>query len=108
METMSALIERLADKVPSRGVTLAYGEKIELDGEELVPVALVTYGFGGGGDQDDNGGGGGGGAAIPVGAYVRRGETLTFQPNLVALMAVAIPLVVSAGWALSKIARALR
>lgn len=105
---MASLIERLADTVPSRGVALAYGDKIEIDGEELVPVAIVTYGFGGGGDQDDNGGGGGGGSAIPVGAYVRRGETLTFQPNLIVLVTVAIPLIATAGWALSKIARALR
>jgi len=105
---MSALIERLADKVPSRGVALAYGDKIEVDGEELVPVALVTYGFGGGGDQDDNGGGGGGGASIPLGAYVRRGDGLTFQPNTIMLVGVAIPLVATIGWALTKIARALR
>lgn len=105
---MTALVERLADKVPARGVAMAYGERIEIGGRTLIPVALVGYGFGGGGDSDDNGGGGGGGTSIPVGAYVGDETGLRFEPNPIALLAVAIPFVAVVGWGLARIARALR
>ena len=112
---MTTLIERLADSVPSWGAKLAYGDKVSVNGQEILPVALVVFGFGGGEgsgegpDSDDvvsrgeGSGGGGGGYALPIRAYVGGPNGLRFQPNPVALLVVAVPLVSAAGWALSRI-----
>ena len=118
---MGTLTERLAASVPSWGTKVAYGEKTTVDGHELVPVALVGFGFGGGegsGEQPEGGdspagrgegsGGGGGGYAVPIGAYVGGRDGLRFQPNLVVLVVVAVPLVSAAGVAVSQIVRAFR
>lgn len=102
------LTERLADGVTERGIKLAYGEKQSVDGVELVPVALVTYGFGAGESEETGGGGGGGGAAIPIGAYVGGADGVHFRPNPIALIAVSIPAVCALGWALARILRAAR
>jgi uncharacterized spore protein YtfJ len=64
------LTEKLAAGVTDRGVKLAVGEKQTVDGVELVPVALVAYGFGAGDTEEYGSGGGGGGSAIPLGAYI--------------------------------------
>ena len=59
-----------------------------------MPVALVAYGFGAGGATDGDGtgsGGGGGGYTLPIGAYVGDSLGVRFQPNPVALLAVADP-----------------
>jgi len=45
---MANLIDKLAESVPSWGTRVAYGEKTTLGGQELVPVALVGFGFGAG------------------------------------------------------------
>lgn len=105
---MSSLPVRLADTLKQFGAQVAYGEEREIEGTTFVPVALVAFGFGGGGDQDDNGGGGGGGYVIPVGAYVGDSLGVRFQPNPVALVAVAIPLVVVSGKALARVVKALK
>src|SRR5690606_25871656 len=95
------------------GVRSAYGKTQDVDGAHFVPVALTMSGFGGGGiadvgDNPDASGGGGGGLAIPLGVYVHREEGLRFEPNLVALLAVAVPFVWVAGRAISRIIRALK
>lgn len=90
------------------GVTSAYGEQQDVDGVRIVPVALVWAGYGGGSDEQGNGGGGGGGYTLPLGAYIRRGDDLRFDPNLVSLLAVGIPFVWVAGRALSRVIRALK
>lgn len=90
------------------GVKTVYGEQQDVDGVRIVPVAATWSGFGGGSDEAGNGGGGGGGFVAPIGAYVRRGDSLTFEPNLISLLAVAIPFVWVAGRALSRIIRALK
>lgn len=118
---MAKLIERLAEWVPSWGAKVAYGEKTTLDGQELLPVAVVGFGFGGGegsGEMPEGGtapagkgegsGGGGGGYAVPIGAYVGGADGLRFRPNPIALIVVAVPLVSAVGWALAKIVRATR
>jgi hypothetical protein len=129
---MAQLIEKLAESVPGWGVKLAYGEKTTVDGQELVPVALVGFGFGGGegsntgpdGSQSPFGadhapgeagagvgygnGGGGGGYAVPVGAYVGGPAGLQFRPNLIALLVVSVPVITAAGMALAQIIRAFR
>ena len=98
----------IGKQVTSFGVKSAYGEPQDVDGVSITPVALTWAGFGGGADENDNGGGGGGGVAIPLGVYVRREEGLRFEPNLVALLAVAIPFVCVTGRALSRVIRALK
>lgn len=90
------------------GVTAAYGEQQDVDGVRIVPVALAWTGYGGGQDEAGNGGGGGGGYSVPLGAYVRRGDDLRFEPNIVSFLAVAIPFVWVAGRALSRVIRALK
>ena len=61
-------------------VKRVYGDPIEKNGITLVPAAKVSGGGGGGSDQESNGGGGFGLSARPVGAYVIRGEEVTWQP----------------------------
>lgn len=90
------------------GVKAAYGEQQDVDGVRIVPVALAWSGFGGGSDEEGNGGGGAGGYVVPLGAYVRRGDDLRFEPNVVSFLAVAIPFVWVTGRALSRVIRALK
>lgn len=98
----------LGQQAAKFGVTAAYGEQQDVDGVRIVPVALTWIGFGGGADGAGNGGGGGGGYTVPLGAYVRRGDDLRFEPNIVSFLAVAIPFVWVAGRALSRVVRALK
>ena len=114
---MTNTIENIADRVTSSlGAKVNYGEKVNLIQGETMPVSLIWFGFGGGTSEGGEGnfatpagnGGGGGGASIPVGVYV--GSTLgaRFVPNLIAMMAVSIPLMWVTGKALSRIIRALK
>jgi uncharacterized spore protein YtfJ len=105
---MTSLPVRLADTLKQFGAQVAYGDEREIEGTTFVPVALVGYGFGGGGDADEDAAGGGGAWAIPVGAYVGDSLGVRFQPNPVALAAVAIPLVWTSGKALARIVKALK
>ncbi|KQY44363.1 hypothetical protein [Cellulomonas sp. Root137] len=118
---MTNLVEKLAGSVSSWGTKVAYGEKVTVDGHELVPVALVGFGFGAGegsGEMPDAGtvpagrgegnGGGGGGYAVPIGAYVGGPDGLRFRPNVIAVIVVAAPLVSASGMALAQIIRAFR
>ena len=98
----------LSKQSASFGVSSAYGEARELDGVTLIPVALTWSGFGGGSDEVGNGGGGGGGWSVPLGGYVRKGDDLRFEPNIVSLVAVAIPFVWVVGRTLSRVIRALK
>ena len=98
----------LSKQSASLGVTSAYGEQQDVDGIRLVPVALTWTGFGGGSDEAGNGGGGGGGYAVPLGAYIRRGDDLRFEPNIVSFLAVAIPFVWVVGRTLTRVIRALK
>ncbi len=98
----------LGKQAASFGVNGAYGEQQDVDGIRVIPVAISWSGFGGGSDESGNGGGGGGGYAVPIGAYVRRGDDLRFEPNVVSFVAVAIPFVWVAGHALARVIRALK
>jgi uncharacterized spore protein YtfJ len=102
------IAEKLADTVKSRGVQLAYGEPVVAEGMTVIPVSLVGYGFGGGGPDESIGGGVGGGVSLPVGVYQLAEGTVRFVPNMVALVAVSAPVVLAAGYGLSRILRALR
>lgn len=105
---MPNLALELGKQTATLGVTSVYGEQQDVDGIRLIPVALTWSGFGAGEDDEGNSGGGGGGYAIPVGAYVRKGDDLRFEPNLVSLVAVGIPFVWVVGRALSRVIRALK
>ena len=75
-------------------------------------IVLGAYGFGGGSgnspEQGEGSGGGGGGWSVPLGAYVSRGGDVRFEPNIIGLLIVAIPLISVAGKALKVIIRALK
>ncbi|MCX6503146.1 MAG: hypothetical protein NT132_12215 [Microbacterium sp.] len=105
---MSNFVLDLGKQTASFGVTTAYGEQQDVDGIRFIPVALSWSGFGGGSDESGNAGGGGGGYVIPLGAYVRKGDDLRFEPNIVAFLAVAIPFAWVAGRTLSRVIRALK
>lgn len=108
---MDYLVEKIAESVKTLGVKAVYGDAVTIDGVEVVPVALVAFGFGGGngsGDEGEGGGGGGGGYSIPVGAYVGGPSGPSFRPNIIALLAVLIPVTLVGGKALSSVIRALK
>jgi len=105
---MPNLALELGKQATSLGVKSVYGEQQDVNGIRLVPVALSWSGFGAGEDTDGNGGGGGGGFAVPLGAYVRKGDDLRFEPNLVSLLAIGIPFLWVAGRAFSRVIRALK
>jgi hypothetical protein len=63
----------------------------------VIPAASVGGGGGGGGDAEHNGGGGFGLRARPVGAYVIRGDEVTWVPAVdvtrLALVALGVLIV---------------
>lgn len=104
---MTHVVQNLADTVNARGVKLSYGDPVSVEGTEILPVSIVTYGFGGGGESDSpNSGGGGGGMSIPVGAYVPMEDGVRFEPNLITLLVVSIPVIWATGRAIARIIRA--
>lgn len=112
---MTNVAVQLAESVRNSGVSTVYGDVVEVEGQQLIPVALAWYGFGGGGapeksgeENAEMGAGGGGGVSIPIGAYIKRDGVLRFEPNLISFLAVATPFVCVAGWALSRVIRALK
>lgn len=106
-------VGNMTRSVPSWGTKIAFGESITVGGQDVVPAALVVFGFGGGGGsstahqgaapEGEGSGGGGGGWALPLGAYVAAPDGPRFQPNPVALILASVPLVTVAGWALTRI-----
>ena len=46
---MSNPVENLTASLPSWGAKLAFGERTTIGGQEVIPAALVVFGFGGGG-----------------------------------------------------------
>jgi len=78
METISAA----RDSITARRV---YGEPYERDGVVVIPAASVQGGGGGGSGEEQGKTGGGGGFGLrarPVGAYVIRGEEVSWQPAI--------------------------
>ncbi len=92
---MTEALSSLAETFKNVGVSRAYGPAVTVDGEELIPVALVSFGFGGGGNSGARhrrplgsgqegaaAGGGGGGFVLPLGVYCRgRDGQVAFRPN---------------------------
>lgn len=99
-DTFSSLI----DAFKNVGVSKAYGSPIQLGGEEVIPVALVSFGFGGGWEEGQEGasGGGGGGMVLPLGVYRNVGGQVAFQPNTVVALVCLAPVVTAVGAAVRK------
>lgn len=60
-----------------------YGEPYEKNGLTVIPAATVRGGGGGGGGENDEGGGSGAGfglSARPVGAFVIKGDEVSWRP----------------------------
>lgn len=109
----------LADKIPGLlGTRAAYGDPVQLGDTTLIPVAYTVFGFGAGegsgeatsknAAKGEGDGGGAGGLSIPIGAYVHCDDEVYFEPNLIALLAVSVPVIFVLGRALSRIIRALK
>ncbi|RUQ97548.1 spore germination protein GerW family protein [Labedella endophytica] len=114
----------LADRFRTIGVKSVYGDPVDLDGSTIVPVAVSIFGFGAGeGEGNGDGaagekttgkvggsgsGGGGGGYAWPVGAYVSESGSVRFEPNVISLIVVSVPLIAVTGKALALIIKALK
>lgn len=113
---MDSLAAQLAEKLSNVGVKTSYGTPIEVDGATIIPVALASFGFGAGEAENDDtktdegggSGGGGGGFSVPVGVYVTRNGATQFEPNMIALMAVCVPLVTATGFAVARVVKALK
>lgn len=91
------------------GANVSYGEKVTLAGAEVLPVAIGFYGFGGGGSLESRGSGGGGGSwSVPLGAYVGHGNSVVFEPNIIILSALSIPIICATGFATARVIHALR
>lgn len=79
MPNVDELLEGARDAITVKRV---YGDPIEHEGVTVIPAAAVGGGGGGGGDAEHNGGGGFGLRARPVGAYVIRGDDVTWVPAI--------------------------
>ncbi|WP_371419190.1 hypothetical protein [Pseudarthrobacter sp. NamE5] len=79
-------------------------------GEEIIPVALVSFGFGGGGEagQDGASGGGGGGMVLPLGIYRNSGGQVAFRPNTMVVLACLVPVISAFGAAVRRAIRAAK
>ena len=78
------LTETIANARDAITVKRAYGEPYERNGITVIPAAMVIGGGGGGeGEQGEGQSGSGGGFGLrarPVGAYVIRGDQVSWQP----------------------------
>ncbi|MCX6500628.1 MAG: hypothetical protein NTU93_17835 [Arthrobacter sp.] len=108
---MAEALSSLVDAFKNVGVSRAYGAPVQFGGEELIPVALVSFGFGGGSapasdDAPAGTGGGGGGFVLPLGVYApRRGGGVVFRPNPIALLMGLAPVVCAIGLSLRGLSR---
>jgi hypothetical protein len=118
MSRVIAMAEEFASLVEAFknvGVSRAYGAAVQIAGEEIIPVALVTFGFGGGASPDDGSGveaaagGGGGGCVLPLGVYgPGKGGHVVFRPNTIAVLVGLVPLACALGFAVRGVVRAVK
>jgi uncharacterized spore protein YtfJ len=74
-DSMRDLLDRLRTQT-------VYGDPIERDGATFIPAVKVRGGGGGGNDTAGNVGGGFGMTATPVGMFVIRDGSATWQPAI--------------------------
>jgi hypothetical protein len=105
-DTFASLVETFKNV----GVSKAYGSPVRLGGEEVIPVALVSFGFGGGGEAGQQGasGGGGGGMVLPLGVYRSVGGQVAFRPNTVVTLVCLVPVIAAVGGAVRRAIRAAK
>ncbi len=72
--------ELIAQARETLGARREYGDPYERDGVTVIPASSVRGGGGGGSDRDGDGGGGFGLIARPSGAWVIRGDDVTWRP----------------------------
>jgi uncharacterized spore protein YtfJ len=77
MPNVEEILEGARDAINVRRV---YGDPVEQEGVTVIPAAAVGGGGGGGGDSEQNGGAGFGLRAKPAGAWVIRGQEVTWVP----------------------------
>jgi uncharacterized spore protein YtfJ len=77
MPNVDEILEGARDAISVRRV---YGDPVEQEGVTVIPAAKVGGGGGGGGDDAQNGGAGFGLGARPVGAFVIRGDQVSWVP----------------------------
>jgi hypothetical protein len=100
---MADTLASLAETFRNMGVSKAYGDPLNVGGEEIIPVALVWFGFGGGSESEGGpSGGGGGGAVLPLGVYRTVKGRAVFEPNTIATLVCLVPLVSVAGRAVRR------
>jgi uncharacterized spore protein YtfJ len=79
-------METLSEARDAITVKRVYGDPYERDGVVVIPAAEVMGGGGGGsGEQEDGQSGSGGGFGLrarPVGAYVIRGDDVSWEPAM--------------------------
>ena len=106
---MTDNFSNLVDTFKNIGVARAYGDPVQLGGQEVIPVALVSFGFGGGNEADGGAsGGGGGGMVLPLGVYRNVGGDVAFRPNTVVTLVCLVPLVSVLGAAVRRVIRAAK
>ena len=80
------IMETLSEARDAITVKRVYGDPYERDGVVVIPAASVVGGGGGGGGEQEDGqtgsGGGFGLHARPVGAYVIRGDVVSWEPAM--------------------------
>lgn len=59
---MANTFSSLVDTFKNTGVSKVYGTSVEMDGQEVIPVALVSFVFGGGSEGEAGASGGEAGA----------------------------------------------
>jgi uncharacterized spore protein YtfJ len=111
---MADAFSSLVETFRNVGVARAYGAPVQIGGEDLIPVALVSFGFGGGGDSGPEGanasaeGGGGGGFVLPLGAYLTNGQgRVVFRANTLAVLAGLVPVVCALGMSVRGVLKAV-
>jgi hypothetical protein len=95
--------------VPSWGAKVAYGPTTLVGGVEVLPVALVAFGFGAGelnraaADGPSSEGGGGSGVSLPIGVYIGEAGAARFVPNTLAVAVALTSGIAAVGVAVSSI-----
>jgi uncharacterized spore protein YtfJ len=115
MSESSESFSSLVDTFKNVGVSRAYGPAVTVAGEEIIPVAVVSFGFGGGSSPEDGqpggggSGGGGGGFVLPLGVYAKGPSgRMMFRPNAVVALVALAPLVCAVGISVRGILRAVQ
>lgn len=123
--TQRELFQDVTESAKKFGIHLAYGEKVELEGSTLIPVAIAGFGGGAGSGEGEAPGGaaktlaegaqrgqgegaGLGGGAFPIGAYVSDEFGTRFQPNIIALLLASAPVALIASWGLPRLIKAIK